>query len=80
MRIIESITRPGYLVSILKMNDKFSIKLEAGPYEQTYKVSDMDIGSLGNVKKLLTDEFYAKVEERFRQMNADFSIELAKHI
>jgi hypothetical protein len=80
MRIIESINRPGYLVSILKMNDKFIIKLEAGPYEQTYKVSEMDIGGLGNVKKLLTDEFYAKAEERFRQMNADFSVELAKHI
>jgi hypothetical protein len=80
MRIIESINRPGYLVSILKMNDKFIIKLEAGPYEQTYKVSEMDIGNLGNVKKLLTDEFYAKAEERFRQMNTDFSVELAKHI
>lgn len=80
MRVIETINRPGYLVSLLKMNDKFLIKLEAGPYEQTYKVSEMDIGGLGNVKKLLTDDFYAKAEERFRQMHTDFSAELLKHI
>lgn len=74
MRIIESIPRPGgYLVSILKMNDKYIIKIEAGPYEQTYKINELDCGGLTGVKALLTDEFYTTVENRFRAMHTDFS-------
>lgn len=78
MRIIESFTHGACLVSILKMNSKFIIKVEAGPYEQTFKVDEMDISNLGNVKKMLTPEFLDKVQERFKIMHADFSAELAK--
>ncbi len=80
MRIIESYTHGQCLVSFLKMNDKFIIKIEAGPYEQTFKVSELDIGGLGNVKKLLTPEFMQAVEDRFRQMHEGFSTEVMKHI
>jgi len=80
MRIIESFTHGQCLVSILKMNSKFIVKIEAGPYEQTFKVDEMDITNLGNLKKVLTPEFLNKVQSRFMAMHAEFSEELAKVI
>jgi len=60
------------------MNQKFIIKVEKGNYEQTYKVSEMDlIFGLEDVKKMINEAFIGKVLERFKQMDQDFSEELS---
>lgn len=50
------------------MNDKYLIKLEAGPMEQTFKVPQSEAGGLDGVKKLLDEDFMRKAIERFNEM------------
>ncbi|WP_246085415.1 hypothetical protein [Solitalea koreensis] len=60
------------------MNQKFIVKIEKGNYEQTYKVSEMDLFfGLEDVKKMVNETFIVKVLERFKQMDQDFSEELS---
>ncbi len=62
------------------MNQKFIIKLERGAYEQTYKVSEMDVtDGVNGVFQLLDEEFIAKAISRFDTMDQDFKESYARH-
>ena len=56
MRIIETIPHPQLRISIFSMNDKYLVKIEAGPYEQVYKVDQMEIEGLNALKALINDD------------------------
>ncbi|SMO45000.1 hypothetical protein SAMN06265350_102107 [Solitalea koreensis] len=78
MRVIAEIPNSQCRISILTMNQKFIVKIEKGNYEQTYKVSEMDLFfGLEDVKKMVNETFIVKVLERFKQMDQDFSEELS---
>ncbi|MFN8114789.1 MAG: hypothetical protein U0W65_01640 [Bacteroidia bacterium] len=68
MRIIDSIPHPSMSISIFQMNDKFIVKFEAGPMEQAFKFHTEHVKSLDGVKKIINDEFIAKVQMRFNEM------------
>ena len=68
MRIIDSIPHPSMSISIFNMNDKYIVKFEAGPMEQSFKFHTDQIGSLENLKLLINDSFIEKVKVRFIQM------------
>ena len=70
MRIIDTIPHPQLRISIFSMNDKYLIKIEAGPYEQVYKVDQLEIEGLNELKELINDDFLQKVASVFRNMNA----------
>ncbi|WP_341225123.1 hypothetical protein [uncultured Arcticibacterium sp.] len=53
-------------------NNKYIIKFEAGLLEQVYKVSEMDVSGDEEVLGMMTDAFYAKVIQRFKDMAEDF--------
>ena len=73
MRIIAELPHPVCKITIFSMNQKFIIKLEKGVYEQSYKVSEIDMtDGVDGVFKILDDEFMNTVAERFQQMRADF--------
>lgn len=56
------------------MNQKFIIKFEKGIYEQTYKLSELDIPEgVDGVFKFIDNEFLTTVVERFTQMRTDFN-------
>ncbi|MBX7202736.1 MAG: hypothetical protein K1X77_06670 [Bacteroidia bacterium] len=69
MRIIDSIPHPQLTISIFSMNEKFLVKFEVGPYEQTYKVSQGDVGSLADLKAKITESFCDEVIAIFRKMH-----------
>jgi len=69
MRIIETIPHPQLRISIFNMNDKYLVKIEAGPYEQVYKVDQMEIDGLNALKALINDEFLEGVATVFRTMH-----------
>lgn len=71
MRIIDTIPHPSMSISIFQMNDKYMVKFEAGPMEQTYKFHKEDIGTLEQLKLRVTDEFIEKVRLRFNEMFLD---------
>lgn len=74
MRIVAEIPHPQIKITIFAWNAKFIIKLEAGPYEQVYKISEEDVeGNLEKVKAMITPEFINQCIQRFRDMRSDFS-------
>lgn len=68
MRIIASIPHPSITISIFQMNDKYIVKFEAGPMEQAFKFHTEQVQSLENLKKIINDDFIAKVLARFNEM------------
>lgn len=73
MRVIAELPHPDFKISILSMNQKYIVKIERGVYEQTYKISEMDLtDGVNSVFELLDEAFLAKVGERFKDMNRDF--------
>jgi hypothetical protein len=73
MRVIAEIPHPQIKITIFSWNAKYIIKLEAGPYEQTYKIAESDIAGLDAVQSLLSSEFIDSCIQRFLTMRTDFS-------
>lgn len=72
MRVIKTLRYPSITVSIFIMNDKYLVKLEAGPMEQTFKMPVSDIAGVEAIEKLLDPEFMQKALARFNDMYRDF--------
>ena len=76
MRFVQDIPHPQFRIGLYAWNGKHIVKIDAGPYEQTYKIDDMDLTSPDVVPRLLDATFLTQVAERFRQMDADWSATL----
>lgn len=63
------------------MNQKYIIKFEQGQFEQSYKLSELDLtgGGANEVFEMLDEEFVATVLERFKTMRSDFSQTYKRH-
>ncbi|MFN4145685.1 MAG: hypothetical protein ACK4GN_07665 [Runella sp.] len=75
MRYVGEITTTDtYKIGLYAWNGKFIVKVEAGNYEQTYKISEIDFsGSEADIRALFADEAFLKtILERFGQMHRDF--------
>ncbi|HRG37412.1 MAG TPA: hypothetical protein PK289_02675 [Bacteroidia bacterium] len=68
MRIIANIPHPKLTISIFSMNDKYQVKFEAGPMEQTYKLSHSEIDGVEGIKKMVDDAFLEQILNRFNEM------------
>jgi hypothetical protein len=69
MRIIDSIPHPQLRISIFSMNDKYLVKFEAGPYEQTYKFDHDTVAGLEDLKSKVDDALLENIASIFRQMH-----------
>lgn len=72
MRILETIPHPDFHISILYMNEKYLLKIEAGPYEQVYKFTREMASDVEGVKKIVTPVFLAGCKKAFDQMHEEF--------
>ena len=72
MRFVHDIPHPQFRMGLYAWNGKYIVKIEAGPYEQTYKVSEMDIAGADSVEAMLDEPFLAGVARRFQEMDADW--------
>ncbi|WP_113652680.1 hypothetical protein [Pedobacter namyangjuensis] len=81
MRIIAELPLPECKVTLFSMNQKYIIKFEQGQFEQSYKLSELDLtgGGANEVFELLDEEFVASVIERFKTMRTDFSSTYKRH-
>jgi hypothetical protein len=68
MRIIDSIPHESMTISIFQMNDKYLVKYEAGPMEQTFKFLISDFRSLAGLKEKLGAGFTEATRKRFNEM------------
>ncbi|WP_020598625.1 hypothetical protein [Spirosoma panaciterrae] len=72
MRFVQDIPHPQFRIGLYAWNSKYIVKIEAGPYEQTYKVSELDLADPETVPALLDEPFLHKVAARFQEMDADW--------
>lgn len=72
MRFVEDIPHPHFRIGLYAWNNKYIIKIDAGLYEQTYKVGELDVSDLDAVRAMLDDAFLSRVAGRFREMDADW--------
>ena len=68
MRLLATIPHPNMSITIFQINDKYIVKLEAGPMEQTFKFTNEEVNGADEIKKILDDEFMRNVIERFNEM------------
>jgi hypothetical protein len=50
------------------MNDKYIVKFEAGPMEQTFKFDQAVFSGIEGITKAVDEEFLKKVKARFNEM------------
>ncbi len=72
MRVVEEIVHPACKVTIFSWNGKFLIKFEQDVLEQTYKVSEMDVTGVEDIRAFAQAPFIDKVLIRFDAMRQDF--------
>jgi hypothetical protein len=68
MRIVDNIPHESMTISIFQMNDKYQVKFEAGPMEQTFKFLLEEVKSLENLKSKINAEFIEAIRKRFNEM------------
>ncbi|MFT4544509.1 MAG: hypothetical protein ACI9CU_002251 [Polaribacter sp.] len=68
MRVVGRIPHPSISITLFEYNEKFTIKLEAGPMEQSYKIATDAIGSVANLQKLADSQFLSECLEHFNAM------------
>jgi hypothetical protein len=78
MRFIEPIPHPHLSIGLYAWNGKYIVKFEAFNLEQTYKVKEMDITGVDDVKAMLNPAFIEKVMLTFEQMHQQWQQELDK--
>lgn len=71
MRIVGRIPHPEFSISVFEMNEKFVIKFEAGPMEQTYKFLKEGLGSMESIEALFDETFLDNIRSRFEGMYMD---------
>ncbi|HEX8350571.1 MAG TPA: hypothetical protein VF598_11455 [Hymenobacter sp.] len=79
MRQLADIPHPEAKITLFSWNGKYLIKLERGPFEQTYKVSEMDVTSEADVRALIDQEFVEAAVQRFAQMRQDLQAAFERH-
>ena len=71
MRIVGSIPHPRLKITVFKMNDRLSVKLESGLYEQTYKFRQgSGVDRFEDIQTLLAPGFLEAVERDLERMHA----------
>jgi predicted nucleic-acid-binding Zn-ribbon protein len=75
MRVIAELPHPECKITLFNMNQKYIIKFELGTFEQSYKLSELDLtgGGANEIFQILDEEFIATVVARFKAMRTDFS-------
>jgi hypothetical protein len=69
MRIVKELSQSDIRITIFDWNEKYLIKYEFGPIEQTYKISKWDVDSEEDlIIKILSDELFNEIKLRFDEM------------
>jgi uncharacterized protein with WD repeat len=68
MRVVTEVPHPAVKITVFSWNGKYLIKLERGPLEQTYKISEMDILEEADLVKIIDETFISGALQRFADM------------
>lgn len=67
MRVVREIANPDCKITVFSWNGKYLLKLEDGPFEQTFKVSELDVLEQ-ELDEILNETFISEAIERFESM------------
>ncbi|MCE7994590.1 MAG: hypothetical protein HEP71_21605 [Roseivirga sp.] len=67
MRVVKEIPHSGCKITIFSWNQKYLIKLESGPFEQTFKISELDVLEQ-ELEEILNEHFINEAIKRFADM------------
>ncbi|SIN71630.1 hypothetical protein [Algoriphagus halophilus] len=76
MRVVNEFVQEEIRISVFSWNNKYIIKYELGPLEQTFKVSEMDILEESELEAFWKGDFFEKVRVRFEEMGKTFRAQL----
>lgn len=68
MRVVAEIPHPDLKITVFSWNQKYLVKLEKGPFEQTYKIGELDVTGENDLTNMLDDIFFLQVLEQFKAM------------
>jgi len=68
MRIVGRIPHPSISITLFSYNERYIVKLEAGPMEQSYKIPTEQMGSLNDLQKAIDPIFLDECLKHFSAM------------
>lgn len=81
MRIIGEIDHPVLKITVFQMNNRLSVKFEAGPYEQTYKFRQGEgVDTLDDVRRIVDAPFTQAIQEELQLMHRRKMAALSRHL
>ena len=69
MRVVKEYLDKPCKVTVFSWNGKYIIKLEEGPFEQTFKVSELDVLE-EELEGILNENFLNQALDRFKEMGS----------
>ena len=72
MRLIKDIPHERYKIQIHNYNNKYIVKIELGQFEQVYKISELDVGSLEELERMIDANLLSNALKRFIEMRSDW--------
>jgi len=76
MRVVKELIQEEIRISIFSWNNKYILKFELGPMEQTFKLSETDVLEEQELESFLKGDFFKKVKARFDEMGKSFRSQL----
>jgi len=76
MRVVNEFSKDGIRISVFSWNNKYLIKFELGPMEQTFKIPETDILEDSDLSSFYEGEFFDLVVLRFKEMGESFQKQL----
>jgi hypothetical protein len=71
--VIGKIPHEEFIITVCEWNQKYLVKVETGPYEQTYKIPMTEVYSFDDLKKVFANELMVKIKNRFYEMDKDLT-------
>ena len=72
MRLVKDIPHERYKIQIFQYNGKYILKIELGQFEQSFKISELDVHGLEEVESMITDTLLKNTLLRFVEMRKDW--------
>lgn len=79
MRVIGQIPHPTLRITVMQMNDKFIIRMEAGPMEQLFKFDQSRYPGLETIEALADEAFIKTAIDRFNEMYLAMKATMERH-
>lgn len=76
MRVVKEFIQEDIRISVFSWNNKYILKFELGPMEQTFKLSETDVLEETDLEVFWSGIFFDKVKIRFKEMGESFRAEV----